>query len=874
MTMNPSVQASDPQQSDDLRVAELMDELANRLQAGEPVDVEAFLAAHPEHAPRLRRLLPAAQVLAELERSAQAVIPSDGDGPDPAPGLLGDFRIVRPIGRGGMGVVYEAFQVSLGRRVALKVLPLAGALDARQLQRFKNEAQAAAQLQHQNIVPVYFVGQDRGVHYYAMQFIDGQTLAQVIADLRLQIADLARSPGSAVRPAASILQSTICNLQSAIPTAPAAAGPEYFRWVARLAEQAAEALEHAHQLGVVHRDVKPANLMLDARGNLWVTDFGLAHCQNQPGLTQSGDLLGTLRYMSPEQALGRRTIVDHRTDIYSLGVTLYELLTLQPPFAGTDRQELLRQIALDEPRPARRVNAAVPVELETIVLKALEKNPADRYATAQALAKVLRRYLANEPIRARRATWTQAAVKWARRHRALVNACVAALLSAALVSTAALAWFVRDRSARQVLLRSEVETTLVAVARSREDGKWPDAAANARRAEVLLASNWADEPLRADLGKLAADLETVVLLEEIRSGMSDAMGREREDFEDAQLQYAAAFRKLGIDVEALRIDAAGEQIRKRATAVQLAAGLDHWAAIRLIFGRDVAGGTRLLAISRAADPDRFRNQVREALHGWDVRAMIALADSRQALHLPSHTLVLMANVLVWSGRVEPAVGLLTKARWKRPDDFWFNFELGHCFLRTTPPRWEEAVRYYTAAQAIRPRNPSVYLSLGNVLKVTGKLDEAVAALREALRLKDGISYADSECNHLAWLLATAADERLRDPVRALDLARKGAELSRSRGSRFIPNVLGVAYYRVGDWKAAADELKSAVEFHPGAHECFFLAMACWQLGSKDQARIWYNTAVRWMDTHRPRDDELLRLRTEAARLLGIKEKKG
>ncbi len=174
--------------------------------------------------------------------------------------------------------------------------------------------------------------------------------------------------------------------------------------MANLGRQTAEALEHAHTVGVIHRDVKPANLLVDQQGKIWITDFGLAQFHAEAGLTRTGDMMGTLRYMSPEQAIGNRVVLDHRTDIYSLGVTLYELLTLEPVFAGSDRADLLRRIIEDEPRSMHALEPAIPVELETIVLKALAKTPAERYATAQELADDLQRFLNDEPIRARRPT--------------------------------------------------------------------------------------------------------------------------------------------------------------------------------------------------------------------------------------------------------------------------------------------------------------------------------------------------------------------------------------------------------------------------------------------------------------------------------------
>jgi serine/threonine protein kinase len=414
-------------------VAQLADEFGECLERGERPDVEAYARRCPQHATVIRQVLSSVRLIRLSDPDGLNEVVDPGP-PEPAvAGLLGDYRIVREVGRGGMGVVYEAEQLSLGRRVALKVLPFAAALDARQLQRFKNEAQAAAHLHHPNIVPIHAVGVERGVHFYAMQLVEGQSLATLIRGLRqldgLEADDEPTAPGGRRVAAADDTTAWAANLSTEHSTR----SPGYFRTVARLALQAAEALDHAHQQGVIHRDVKPANLLVDARGHLWITDFGLAQVPSDTKLTRTGDLVGTVRYMSPEQAQGRSLALDHRTDIYSLGTTVYELLTLQPAFDGRDRQELLRQVALEEPRAPRRLNRALPADLETVVLKATAKDPAGRYATAHELAEDLRRFLADEPVRARRPTRVQRAGQWARRHRGLMQA-AAALLMLAVVS--------------------------------------------------------------------------------------------------------------------------------------------------------------------------------------------------------------------------------------------------------------------------------------------------------------------------------------------------------------------------------------------------------------------------------------------------------
>ena len=402
---------------DDPRILQASREYLTELEAGGRPDRQTYLARFPELADHLSECFDGI----ELAQSLRPPVPIPQLQPEYTASPLGDFQILTEIGRGGMGVVYEAIQLSLGRRVALKVLPFAAALDGKQLQRFKNEATAAAQLHHTNIVPVYAVGCERGVHFYAMQLIEGRSLSAVIRELR---GDSQNDPSSSslATTAAYHTTATVANSYTASATQHSGRSRESFRTSARIASQVADALDYAHEAGIVHRDIKPANLLLDAKGAVWVTDFGLAQVAADVGVTQTGDLVGTLRYMSPEQASGRRIPVDHRADVYSLGATLYEMLSLTPIFTGSDRPTLLVQILNDDPRPLRQIDRAIPVELETIVLKATAKSPLERYATAGEMAADLRRYLDEIPILARRPTLVDRARKWMRRHPSFVGA--------------------------------------------------------------------------------------------------------------------------------------------------------------------------------------------------------------------------------------------------------------------------------------------------------------------------------------------------------------------------------------------------------------------------------------------------------------------
>ena len=452
-----------------LALGEAAEEINRCLAAGREPEVNVLAARHPGLEAQIRQLVETLKALHELgcrTDSGDAGRAFSDFVATPA-SLLGDYRLIRELGRGGMGIVYEAEQVSLGRRVALKVLPFAAVLDQRQLARFRNEAHAAAQLHHTHIVPVYSVGCERGVHYYAMQFIDGRDLGSVIDELR----ELTGSDGRERRAGAETPRSSSSDLLEGVTPGSTTRTRAYFRAAAELVLQAATALEHAHELGILHRDIKPSNLLLDGRGKLWVTDFGLARFEKDAGMTRSGDLLGTLRYMSPEQALAKRVPVDHRTDIYSLGVTLYELLTLEPPFVGKDREEILRRIAFEEPRPPRRAQKGVPVEIETIVLKAMAKNPEERYATAREFAEDLERHLEDRPIQARRPGLPRRLFKWSRRRKGLVVATAAIVMSLSVASALMFREHLRakeDEYARIVLRAVE----RIEMGRSKHERRW------------------------------------------------------------------------------------------------------------------------------------------------------------------------------------------------------------------------------------------------------------------------------------------------------------------------------------------------------------------------------------------------------------------
>lgn len=410
--MHPVPETAGPREPD---LRELVELCIARYPTDGPRVVEETCARYPDLAALLRRRL------AILERSGLLdVAPADRSYPD----RLGDFRLLELIGEGGMGAVFKAQQLSLGRLVALKVIRADYAYSTRSRERFRREIEAIAAMRSPGIVQVHVVGEDGGVPYYAMELVDGINLQDLVLELRR--APPERLSGTDVRAALA----RVVPRQESSSTATEASDlfdGTYVQTCCRIALRVARTLAYAHERGILHRDVKPSNVMLDRSGRVLLLDFGLARAaESEPDvLTRTGVVVGSLAYMAPEQMRGERDI-DARADVYGLGVVLYELLTHRAAFRGDTQEDLRRRVLAGTVPPPAQINPAIPRDAETICLKAMAPERSQRYATAQALADDLQRFLELRPIAARRAGWIHRARRWAQRHPAKATALVAA----------------------------------------------------------------------------------------------------------------------------------------------------------------------------------------------------------------------------------------------------------------------------------------------------------------------------------------------------------------------------------------------------------------------------------------------------------------
>jgi tetratricopeptide (TPR) repeat protein len=904
--------AEETARDDDPRVIAALEEYLRACEQGRRPGRARFLGRHPEIAARLEECLEGLDYLRGAAHHFEAER-LDSTSPHSPPcdirpnQQLGDYLLLRELGRGGMGVVFEAVQVSLGRRVAIKVLPFSAAIDPKQVRRFQVEVQAAAQLHHPHIVPVYSVGWEAGTHFYAMQLISGQPLAAIIAE-RQALAGMGPcdSIGKAVRP--------------------------FFREAARLGIQAAEALAHAHRLGIVHRDVKPSNLLVDDQGQLWVTDFGLARLQADSGVTATGDLLGTLRYMSPEQALAQRELVDHRSDQYSLGVTLYELITARPAFEGDDLQALVNQITAGEPAPPRKLDPRIPRDLETVVLRAMAREPARRYPTMRALAEDLERFLSDRPILARRPTALEWAAGRLRRHRAFVVSAAIILVLALvclLLCTIAI-WNAMTRTAEVARARTaelnRAQANLELAGRALDlylnsaaswyprDPAGDDQEKERLRTalafyEQLAAQSLADPAVKrrtcaayarvGDIHTALGDLreaelayrKSLSIMEELRPGDADL---DEHLLSQAVVleKFAGLFRRsgqftpaewsLGESVRLLQQVAGRRPLDPRAR-VALAHALNQQAALQGQTGRTAkaleGGGEALRLLATAGS---FAGTTGQA-------AAPRVRKELASVHLHMGTwLQLEGRFAEADSSYQSALRLLESLSAEEPTAADIRESLASCravlgeLLRLTRREHESeacfklAVRGLERLAADYPRVPRyrehlarVYGRLSSLYLATDRPNRSAAARDRAIAHDPRLPRDHHlQVNNLAWYLLTAPIPTARNPIRGLELAKKAVLLAPSSWESW--NTLGVAHYRNGAWGEALDALHTAVARKPGvnAFDGFFLAMTHWRLGQTAEAKEWLASAEAWRIQHRPDDAELLRFRSEAEQLLG------
>lgn len=846
----------------DNRTAEVAEALDRFLQAGKtgqgPTKLE-FLEANPSIASMLADCLAGMEM---VERAAE-LLPKcsfqEGFRLLRASDRLGDYCIVRELGRGGMGVVYEAVQDSLDRRVALKVLNSSAFHDPGRRRRFRIEALAAAHLNHDHIAPVFAVGEEAGIAYYAMKYIDGMTLARHIDSLRGDSTATARGSDSTVAFGSTVSDGGVASASAELGgglSADRKASKARFDEAARLGIQACEALAHAHALGVIHRDIKPSNLMLDRTGKLWVTDFGLARLEKDPGVTRSGELLGTLRYMSPEQALGRGMSADQRTDVYSLGATLYELLTLAPAFDGCDREVLARQSAELDPIPPRRLDPSIPRDFEIIVMKALSKDPADRYASAAEFGEDLRRYLSDMPILARRPSFAGKAMRWARRRRRLV----AGVLGLAAVCSAlatGLIWF-------------EKRQTQIALAQAR--------AGREREREYLRFVTAASDRMTMEFMRVygTSDLRRRNELFNSFNGMLAFYGRIAPQYssDPATRDLAArAYHRIAYLSE--KMDALertiGSRSRNAESAYRTAIELN-----RSILASDPASTDAMLRLGSAlGDYGEFLRDlgrlgeaekvVEEAIR-WSERIdrIERSFDSRLGVACREVSFSIVHRRRGDIARAEELFGRgLDRLR-----------RLGQVapisLHKYHPARLRDDEPYDwscpTNSRCDSPLDRLVETEMNLMGKhfLEGRVREAEELVRLALAQRGNDPLL---LNNAAWVIAATESQDSARAREAVDLARHALALSPE--SAEFSNTLGLALYRLGDIEGAEAAIRRSMNGRSGgdAYDFFLMSMIRIRNGDEASAKAYFRDAMVSFRKIQYRDAALLSLKSEASRLV-------
>ena len=774
--------------------------------------LEALLWAHDNPDPFLEAAAPAP--LATINMAPVTERPGT---------VIGPYKLLQQIGEGGMGTVWMAQQTEpVKRLVALKLIK--AGMDSKQvIARFEAERQALALMDHANIARVLDAGTTgAGRPYFVMDLVKGVPITRYCDEHHLQPRQ---------------------RLELFIPVC--------------------QAIQHAHQKGIIHRDLKPSNVLValyDGKPVPKVIDFGVAKAAGQQ-LTEKtlvtgfGAVLGTLEYMSPEQAEINQLDIDTRSDIYSLGVLLYELLVGSPPFTRQELEkggmlEMLRVIREQEPsKPSVKLSTAeglptlaanrgteaakltklVRGELDWIVMKALEKDRSRRYGSANGFAKDLQRYLSDEPVQACPPSVGYRLRKFVRRNkRALVMVSVVTL--AVLLVVGSLGWMARDRTAReqeiaqerttrQAMLGERVTLALVEARQRHQEGRWKEALDAAKRAEALAAAGESDEETHQRVREVLGDMQMLANLENVRArSTSNESGF---DLKEEDSGNARAFREYGIDIDVLDRDVAAKHIQARSIRYELAVFLDSWSHVRrrlaqLGPGQNGKDWRELLEVARAVDPDPWRDQFRKAVLNDDRQALVELAASAPISSLSVETVDRLGDALLGTDTIKEAAAFLKKGQQVHPQDYWINVNLANCLLQMGGPQLNEALRYYTAAVALRPEASVSHSNLGNALQAQGKLEEAIACYRKAIELSPKRS----------WLYSRLGD--------VLELQGKGAEAA-------------AAYQEAIRLKAdeVVAECREAIRLRPDdpmAH--YTLGAVLGKQGRLDEAIAAYNEALR------------------------------
>lgn len=582
----------------------IVEQFTARLRAGEHPAIAEYQEAYPDLKDEIEDLLASVAMIEQLKSNPGNSEVKNRRSLEEVSSLeqIGDYRIEREIGRGGMGVVFEAIHESLGRRVAIKVVPTPLIHGNRIVERFKREAQSAARLHHTNIVGVFGVGEGDGYHYYVMDFVDGQTLSEVIFGL---------SHSSDTRPTRRI-ERTRRNVTIDKDSAPRVGSdsandlalamdppntanqlanrsqpqmartktPQHFRWAARIGANIADALSYAHAANILHRDIKPSNIILDRKGIVWITDFGLAKDDSSEiNLTKTGDVIGTPQYLAPESLEGT---YDQRSEVYCLGLTLYELATLQPAYRTGTTAEVIRNIATSSPISPRKINPRIPIDLGIIIEKAVSRDPRSRYATAQEMRNDLQAFVADQPIMARPPSSLELVLKWSRRNPLTAGLAAVSSLLLTLVAVSASVGYLyttdaltkeANKSARLQIQQKETEHQRRAAVIARKDAEEFASKMEAQyaraEANIEVTIKAFDEMFRQVVARGASvDGEVDIDGFEELMGIETSLTQDDAEFLEKLLAFYDQFATQNADNESLRKESA-RAFRRVANIYQL-----------------------------------------------------------------------------------------------------------------------------------------------------------------------------------------------------------------------------------------------------------------------------------------------------------------